>query len=82
MSDKKLRGEFASSDNPDEISKRVKGVVLALSSVIIYFAASLFNITLTASDMVGIATQLGMVAGAVTTIYGAGVALINKFARQ
>lgn len=83
MSNPTLAGWAASSNpaTPDEISNRVKGVVLALSSVIIYIAAQVFNLTLTPADMIEVATSLGTIAGAVITLYGAGLALVRKFAR-
>lgn len=72
-------GALTSSQNPEEIATRVKGIVLALSSVIILLSARFFHITLTAGDVVALATQFGAVAGAITTIYGAGMWLIARF---
>ena len=82
MSERKLAGWAASSASPEEVSTRIKGIIIGLSSVIIFFAAQFFNINLTANDVVDIATQLGLVAGAITTLYGAGLMLIRKFASQ
>lgn len=67
--DKKF-GAITSSVNPDEIATRVKGIVLALSSLIIAGAAIVFHVTLLPTDILTWATQLGAVAGAITTIYG------------
>ena len=72
-------GSFTSSQNPEELSNRVKGVILALSSVIIFLGSKFFNITLTGDDVVSIATQISAVVGAVWTIYGAGLALVSKW---
>lgn len=69
----KKYGAITSSQNPDQIATRVKGIVLALSSIIILVAGQLFHITLSANDVVSYATELGAVAGAVTTLYGFGM---------
>lgn len=63
-------GAITSSTDPEEIATRVKGIVLTLSSIIILVASLLFHITLTPVDITTWATEIGMVAGAVTTIYG------------
>ena len=82
MSEQRLAGWAASSQNPTEVSNRIKGLVLTFSSVIIFFAANFLGINLSANDMVDIASQLGAIAGAVWTIYGAGLWLVSKFAKQ
>ena len=75
-------GAITSSTNPADIAMRVKGAVLAASSIIIFVAANWIGINLTAADMVDIATQLGAVAGAVWTVYGFGLWALAKFFRQ
>ena len=75
-------GALSSSSNPQEIANTVKGVIVALSSVIIFIAASVFNITLNASDVLGIAADIGIGAGAIWTIYGLLMKLIVRFAKQ
>lgn len=85
MSEKRLAGTWAASSNPEtpeEISNRVKGIVLALSSVIILVAAQFFHITLSASDVITLAGELGAVAGAAMTIYGAGLWLVRTIASK
>lgn len=79
MSDRKLYGLLASSQDPSEIANKVKGVILAASSIIIFFAASLFHITLTATDVVGLSTEISGIAGAVWAIYGAILHLVTWF---
>ena len=74
-------GSFTSSQNPDEIANRVKGVTLALSSVIIFLAGKFFGITLSANDVISLATQLGGVAGAVWFIYGFILSAIAYFTK-
>ena len=75
-----LLGAVASSVDPTEISNRVKGIVLGLSGVIIFIAGNFFNINLQPADIVDLATQLAMIAGAIWTIWGGILALIRKFA--
>ncbi len=69
--DTRKYGALTSSQNPEEIATRVKGIGLALSSVIIFVAAQFFHITLSANDIITLSSELGAVAGAIMTIYGA-----------
>jgi len=71
-------GAITSSTNPEEIAMRVKGITLALSSVIILIATQAFHVQLTANDVISLAGELGAVAGAITTLYGAGLWLLTK----
>jgi len=64
------KGIIASSQDPEQIANTVRGIVLALSSVIVFMAASFFHLTLSANDVMALATDVGMAAGAVWTIYG------------
>lgn len=75
-----LQGWAASSASPTEVSNRVKGVVLAGSSIIILLASKLFGLELTAQNVVELATQLGALSGAIWAVWGAGVALVRWFA--
>lgn len=63
-------GALSSSQNPNEIANRVKGIILACSSAIILAAGLIFHIQLNANDVVTLATEISGVAGAVWTIYG------------
>ena len=71
----KYAGWLQSSTDPETVSNTVRGSVLAVSGLIIFFAAQLFNITLTAGDVLSLATQLGTLAGLLWAAYG----LIMKF---
>lgn len=85
MSEKRLAGTWAASSNPEtpeEISNRVKGIVLSLSSVIILVAALLFKVQLQASDIITLASELGALAGAAMTIYGTGLWLVRRIASK
>ncbi len=75
-------GALTSSQNPEQISNRVKGIVLSLSAIIIFVAGNVFGIELQPNDVTDIATQLGGVIGAMWTIYGAIMALIARFAQK
>lgn len=72
-------GAITSSTNPEEIATRIKGITLAMSSVIIFVAAQFFHVTLNANDVISFATEAGAVCGAVATLYGAGMALWARF---
>lgn len=70
MEKPKLGSFIASSEDPTKVANTVRGLVLASSSVIILVAAQVFHVQLGAQDIVTLATDLGMLAGAVLTIYG------------
>ena len=75
--EKRLYGAIASSQDPATVANKVKGVILALSGVIIFAAAQFVGITLTANDIVTLATQVTAVAGAVWAAYGAILHLVT-----
>lgn len=79
MAKSQLLGAFASSEDPTEISNRVKGVVLALSSVIILVGTQFFHVTLSANDVVSLASSLGTIAGAIWAVWGGILALVRFF---
>lgn len=65
-----LKGWLQSSQDPTQVANKVKGLILMASALIILVAGQVFHITLTANDMVSLATEIGTIAGAVWTIYG------------
>ena len=75
-------GAITSSVNPDDIAMRVKGVVLAFSSIIIIVAAQVFHVTLSANDVISLGGELGAIAGAMATLYGAGLWILTKMFKQ
>lgn len=77
MENKKY-GALTSSQNPEEIATRVKGIILAMSSIIILVAGQFFHIVLSANDVISYATEIGTVSGAIYTLYGAGLWVISK----
>lgn len=82
MNNKKLGAWAASSSNPEEVSTRIKGLVVAGSAIIIFLGAQFFNIQLSGEDVVAIGTQLGMVGGAIWSVYGAGLWLVRFVASK
>lgn len=77
----KLGAWAASSSNPEEVSNRIKGIVLAFSSVIILVAAQVFHIQLSAADIVSLAGSLGTIGGLIWSLYGAGLVLVRWVAQ-
>ena len=65
-----LKAWLASSQDPTQISNTVKGAVLGVSSLIVFFAAQFFHITLTADNVLSLATELGSLAGVIWFFYG------------
>lgn len=75
----KKYGALTSSQNPEEIANKVKGLVLVSSSVVIFLASKLFGIELTVNDMTDVATSLGATGGAMWAVYGGILHLIAWF---
>ena len=82
MNDTRKFGALTSSIDPTQVATRVKGAILAGSSIIIFLAAALFHLTLSANDIITLATEVGAVSGAVMTLYGAGMWVIAKIYKQ
>jgi hypothetical protein len=60
----------SSSADPSQISATVSGAILGLSALIIFAAAHLFHIVLSADDVTSLASGVGAVAGSVWMVYG------------
>lgn len=75
-------GAITSSTNSEEISNRIKGITIALSSIIIFFAAKFFHMTLTPNDVLSLATEFAAVGGAIWTLYGTGMAVWAHLFKQ
>lgn len=80
--EKKLAGWAASSSNPEQISTTIKGLVATFAGVIIFVAAQFFGVTLNANDISDLGTLLAVTGGAIVTVYGAVLKIINIFARK
>lgn len=65
-----LQPWLQSSQDPGEVANKVKGAILAMSALIIGIAATVFHITLSANDIISLASGIGVIAGAVWFIYG------------
>lgn len=70
-----------SSQDPTQVANKVKGAILLASSAIIFFAAIFFHVTLSANDVLTLASELGMIAGAIYTIYGCILHLVTWFGK-
>lgn len=75
-------GAITSSTNPDEVAMKVKGAILAVSSIIIFLAAQFFHITLSANDIISLASEAGTVAGAIVIVYGVGMHILSYFFKK
>lgn len=75
-------GSLSSSTNPEQLGNTVKGTILMFTGLILV-AARLINIPLTEGEIVEAATQVGLMVGALWTVYGlvmkGVVALQRKF---
>ena len=69
--ERQLAGWAASSQDPTVVANKVKGAILALSGVIIFIAAYLFNVTVTPDDIVQLAAIVSTMAGISWSLYGA-----------
>lgn len=67
---RQLYGAIASSQDPTEVANKVKGIILAGSSVTIFLAATFFHIALTPDNILSVATDVGTVSGAIWAVYG------------
>lgn len=65
-----LKTWLQSSQDPTQVSNTVKGVILSLSSIIVFVAAQVFHITLTADNILALATEVGSLAGILWMLYG------------
>lgn len=75
--ERRLYGALASSQDPSQVANKVKGVILALASVIIFAASQFFGLHLTADDVATLATQVSAVAGAIWAVYGGVLHLVT-----
>lgn len=66
----KKYGALTSSQDPEQIANTVKGIVLTFSGIITLLAMHFFNLQLSSTDVLSLATGLGTGAGAVWTVYG------------
>lgn len=72
MNNTQLRSWLASSTDPtgQTLATKVKGAILAFSSIIILVVAATFHIQLSANDVITLATELGTIAGVIGVVYG------------
>lgn len=65
-----LKGWLQSSADPTQVSNTVRGAILTVSTLIIFVAAQVFHLTLSANDVIALATEIGTLAGVVWFFYG------------
>ena len=75
----KYRGILASSSDPtgQTLSVTVQGIIIGLSSVIVFMGATFFHVQIQAADISTLATEVGTLIGAVVVIYGLVRKVIN-----
>lgn len=71
-----------SSQDPTAVANTIKGLVLSGASLITYFGVTFFHITLSATDIANLATNLGLAAGAILTVYGIVMKGVMWFAKK
>lgn len=65
-----LKGWLQSSADPTQVSNTIRGAILTASAFIIFAAGQFFHITLSADDVISLATEMGTLAGAIWFFYG------------
>lgn len=70
-----------SSQDENSVSNTVRGAVLAFSSLML-LAAKYFELPLTESDVVEIATQIGAASGALWLLYGMAMKVVMKLGKK
>lgn len=78
----KYSGIFASSTDPEQLSQTVRGVIIAASVAIVFVGHLLFKIDIDTNDITVLATQMGVLAAAVLSVYGLFLKYINAFHRE
>lgn len=71
-----------SSTDVTQVSSRITGVVIACSSIIILCAQQFFHITLSANDIISLATELGVMGGAIWALKGSIIWIMTKFGKS
>lgn len=72
-----LKTWLQSSQDPTEVANKVKGIILAASSLIILGGTQFFHVQLGANDIITLSTEVGTIAGALWAIYGAILHLVT-----
>lgn len=65
-----LKSWLQSSADPTTVSNTVRGAILSISAIIIFVAAQLFHVQLSANDVLSLATEVGTLAGVMWFFYG------------
>jgi len=81
MNEIRLAGWAASSSSPTEVSNRIKGIVMAGSSLVVLLGSRFFGLELTTENVMELSTQLGALGGAGWAVWGAVMALVRWVAK-
>lgn len=75
----KLGGvSISSSVNPEQLATKVKGAMLAVSSIVIYLLSKWFGLNLTPDSYASLVTEISTLVGAIWGVYGIVQHLIVK----
>ena len=73
----------SSSDKSGEtLSKTVDGLITLLSALVPLFALRFFHVTITADDINTLVTQAVAIGGAIMTVRGVVLKLVNRYGTQ
>lgn len=72
-----LRTFLQSSQDNTQIANKIKGGILVFSSLIILTASQLFHVTLTANDVITLATEVSTLIGMIWMIFGSLLHLVT-----
>lgn len=72
-----LMAFLQSSQDPSQVGNKVKGIILACSSIIMFVALQFFHVQLSVGDIGTFGTEIGTLAGLVWSIYGVFLHLVT-----
>ena len=76
-----MKNWLKSSQNPAQVSNTVRGSILAVAGLIL-FAAQYFGLPYTETDVIEAASQIGVVAGALWSLYGLVMKGVMKIGKE
>ncbi len=82
MGEHRKFGSLSSSANPEELANTVRGAILAVAGVIVYFATNVLGIKISMEDVATFAAGAAAVAGGVWTCYGLILKIVVAFAKR
>lgn len=76
-----LNPVIASSTNPTQVANTVKGVLLSVSGIIVFFLTNALHVSINPSDVTTLIEATSMIAGGIWAVYGLlhkGVATLGR----